>query len=180
MEMSEEVRKVYAEIDRIKAAVSTLQQRKGIALERIEQLDKQLPGLLSQFALGQCDESEVIQLHQERWLMQQIAGEPVRGPIRELETQIMQMESCPILNQYREERKARVEHKRYVEFFEKAVSSKELSAQDMVWFGNIAPVHLKAEAQELIRQFGVYYRVKADRADARFEDYVTLRPTGLE
>ena len=93
MEMPEDVSKIYAEIHRIQNAVSTLQQRKGIALDRIAQLDKKLPGLLSRYALGLCDDAEVIQLHQERWLMQQIAGEPVRGPIRELETQIMQMES---------------------------------------------------------------------------------------
>jgi len=180
MEMSEEVSKIYAEIHHIENAVSTLQQRKGIALERIEQLDKKLPGLLSQYALGLCDEAEVIQLHQERWLMQQIAGEPVKQPIRELETQIMQLESCRILNQYRGEKKARAEHQQYVEIFEKTLSNKELSAQDMVWFGNIAPAHLKAEAQELIRQFNSYYRAKADRADARFEDYVTVSPTGLD
>ena len=175
--MQEEVKKIYEEIHSLESAVSRLEARKEQALANISQLQVKLPNLLMQFALGECPESEITGAHKQILQLQQVASEPIKEAIRPLSLKIKELQGSRILSQYKAEQKAKAEHQRYVDLFNKALTAKELTAQAGTLLVNIAPVELRNEAKELVRQFQAYRSAKADKSDARFEDYVTATPT---
>lgn len=176
--MQEKVKQIYTEIEELESAVSRLQARKETALDHIKQLQAKLPLMLTEYATGQRKEAEINQLHTEIQQLQQVATEPIKEAIRPLNLKIKELQGSRILSQYKEEQKAKRKHQHYVDLFNKALAAKELTAQEAVYLENIAPVKLRDEAKELIRQFQAYRRAKADKGDAaRFEDYVTAQPT---
>lgn len=176
--MQEEVKQIYTKIEELESAVSRLQTRKETALDHIKQLQAKLPLMLTEYATGQRTEAEINQLHTEIQRLQQVANEPIKEAIRPLDIKIKELQGSRILTLHRAEQKAKREHQRYVDLFNKALAAKELTAQEAVYLKNIAPVKLRDEAKELIRQFQAYRNAKYSKGDAaRFEDYVTAQPT---
>ena len=175
--MQTEVKEIFEKIHTLESAISRLEARKETALSHIDQLQAKLPGLLEQFALGESPESEITDIHKQILQLQQIANEPTKKAITALSIKIKELQGCQILSQYWQEQKAKAEHQRYVDLFNKALAAKELTAQGATFLVNVAPVKLRNEAKELVRQFKAYCSAKADKANACFEDYVTARPT---
>ncbi len=176
--MQEEVKQIYTKIEELESAVSRLQARKETALDHIKQLQAKLPLMLTEYATGQRKEADINQLHAEILRLQQVAAEPIKEAIRPLDLKIKELQGSRILTLHRAEQKAKREHQRYVDLFNKALAAKELTAQEAVYLENIAPVGLRDEVKELIRQFQSYRNAKYSKGDAaRFEDYVTAQPT---
>jgi predicted RNase H-like nuclease (RuvC/YqgF family) len=176
--MQAEVKELFEQIHTLESAVSKLEARKETALSHIDQLQAKLPDLLEQYAIGQCKEAEISQVHAQILQLQQIANEPTKKAINALNRKIKELQGGQVLSQYRQEQKARAEHQRYVDHVNKALAAKELSAQDAVVLESIAPAKLKNEAKELIKQFKAYVRDRYSKGDAAlFEEYVTVTPT---